>query len=147
VSEPARPPGTPEAGGGQGTSPGPDRRARGREAEDLAAAWLEGRGYRVLARNHALRRGEVDIVCEGAGVLCFVEVRSRTGEAHGGPEETVDRRKARRVALAAADWAERNGGADRDIRFDVVAVTFGEGAPRIVHFPAAFDADGSPGVF
>jgi putative endonuclease len=126
---------------------GGGRRARGREAEDRAAAWLEARGYRILDRNHALRRGEVDLVCERGGVLCFVEVRSRTGSAFGGPEETVDRRKARRVVLAATDWALRNGGTDREIRFDVVAVTFGEGAPRVVHFPAAFDADGGPGVF
>jgi putative endonuclease len=123
------------------------RRARGREAEAIAAEWLAARGYRLLARNHALRRGEVDLVCERDGVLCFVEVRSRTGDAHGGPEETVDRRKARRVVLAATDWAERNGGTGRDIRFDVVAVTFGDGAPRVVHFPAAFDADGRAGVF
>ncbi len=54
------------------------RRARGREAEALAAAWLETRGYRILARNHALRRGEVDLVCRDGDVLCFVEVRSRS---------------------------------------------------------------------
>jgi putative endonuclease len=124
-----------------------DRRALGRDAEALAAAWLEARGYRILDRNHALRRGEVDLVCEADGVLCFVEVRSRTGDAHGAPEETVDRRKARRVVLAATDWATRNGGTERDVRFDVLAVTFGEGPPRVAHFPAAFDADGAPGVF
>jgi putative endonuclease len=131
----------------QGAPEKVSRRALGRDAEDLAAEWLAARGYRILARNHALRGGEVDLVCEAEGVLCFVEVRSRTGDAQGAPEETVDRRKARRVALAAADWAERNGGGGRDIRFDVVAVTFGEGEPRIAHFPAAFDADGGPGVF
>lgn len=126
---------------------GAERSARGREAEQLAAAWLAQRGYRILDRNHAHRRGEVDLVCEAAGVLCFVEVRSRTGDAQGGPEETVDRRKARRVIVAATDWALRNGGLEREIRFDVVAVTFGEGAPRIAHIPGAFDADGAPGVF
>ncbi len=124
------------------------RRARGREAEALAAAYLEARGYRVLARNHALRVGEVDLVCERDPVLCFVEVRSRTGAEHGAPEETVDRRKARRVVLAATDWLERNPAPGRDIRFDVVAVTFdGDAAPRIVHFPAAFDGDGAPSLF
>ncbi len=134
---------------GDGAERDGGRQARGREAEALAARWLEARGYRILARNHALRRGEVDLVCEGEGVLCFVEVRSRTGDACGGPEETVGRRKARRVVLAAMDWVERNraAAAHRDLRFDVVAVTFGEGDPRIVHFPAAFDGDGHPGVF
>jgi putative endonuclease len=121
------------------------RRARGREAEDLAAAWLEARGVAVLARNHAIRRGEVDLVCRDRDVICFVEVRSRTSEAQGGPEETIDRRKARRVVAAATDWAVRNGGLERAFRFDVVAVTFAEGAaPRVEHFPAAFAADGGP---
>ncbi len=124
------------------------RRARGRVAEALAASFLEGKGYRVVARNHALRLGEVDLVCEVGQTLCFVEVRSRTGEAHGSPEETVDRRKARRVILAATDWLERNGAEGRDVRFDVVAVTFDDATPpRIVHFPAAFDGDGNPGLF
>lgn len=104
----------------------------------------------MLARNHATRRGEVDLVCREGEVLCFVEVRSRTSRAQGGPEETVDRRKARRVVAAATDWALRNGELDRAIRFDVVAVTIEAGSPeagspRIEHFPGAFDADGKPG--
>lgn len=124
------------------------RRARGREAEDLAAAFLEAAGLEILARNHAIRRGEVDLVARDGDVLCFVEVRSRTSEAQGGPEETVGAAKARRVVAAATDWAERNGGLDREIRFDVVAVTVLEGAPpRVEHFPGAFDADGQPGIW
>lgn len=126
-------------------SGGSDRRALGREAEELAAGFLRARGFEVLDRNHAVRAGEVDLVCRDGEVLCFVEVRSRTSEAQGGPEETVSRGKARRVVAAATDWALRNGGLERAIRFDVVAVTFAEAGPRIEHFPAAFDADGAPG--
>jgi putative endonuclease len=126
---------------------GSDRRAKGREAEDLAAAFLRERGFEILARNHAIRRGEVDLVCREGDVLCFVEVRSRTSRAQGGPEETVGRWKARRVVAAATDWAVKNGGLDRAIRFDVVAVTFQEPDPRIEHFRAAFDADGAPGLW
>ena len=127
---------------------GPDRRAAGQEAEDLAAAFLEARGLAILDRNHAVRQGEVDLVAREGEVLCFVEVRSRTSEAQGGPEETVTPAKARRVVAAATDWAARNGGLDRDIRFDVVAVTLLEGAPpRIEHFRGAFDADGQPGLW
>lgn len=129
-------------------SDGGDRRARGREAEALAAAFLAERGFEILDRNHAIPRGEVDLVCRDGDVLCFVEVRSRGSEAQGGPEETVGRRKARRVVAAATDWALRHGGLDRLIRFDVVAVTAVDGAPpRIEHFPAAFDADGKPGLW
>ena len=127
---------------------GGDRRARGREAEDLAAAFLEDRGFRIVDRNHAVRQGEVDLVAREGEVLCFVEVRSRTSEAQGGPEETVTPSKARRVVAAATDWAARNGGLHGDIRFDVVAVTRLEGEPpRIEHFRGAFDADGQPGLW
>jgi putative endonuclease len=136
------------AGPGQDpTEPRAEARARGREAEALAASFLEARGFEVVARNHRTRRGEVDLVCRDGDVLCFVEVRSRTSAAQGGPEETVGAAKARRVVAAATDWAVRNGGLERAIRFDVVAVAFGEGPPQVTHFPAAFDASGRPGIW
>ncbi len=96
----------------------------------------------VVDRNHATRYGEVDLVCRDGGVLCFVEVRSRDGDAHGAPEETVDRRKALRVVEAAVDWARRHGAMDDEIRFDVLAV-IGEGESASFRlFPGAFDAGG-----
>lgn len=122
-----------------------ERAERGREAEALAARWLVAHGFRVLDRNHRCPRGEVDLICEEGDALAFVEVRSRTSEAQGGPEETVGRRKARRVVAAATDWALRNDGLDRTICFHVVAVSFGAGAPRVELFRDAFDGDGSPG--
>jgi putative endonuclease len=96
----------------------------------------------VVARNHATRYGEVDLVCRDGGVLCFVEVRSRADDAHGPPEESVDRRKALRVVAAATDWARRHGALEDDIRFDVLAVR-GEGEAAVFElFQAAFDASG-----
>jgi len=124
----------------------PTTREIGRRAEDLAVAWLAHRGYQVLARNHATRQGEVDLVCRAGGVLCFVEVRSRAGSTHGSPEETVDRRKALRVVAAATDWARRHGALDDDIRFDVLAVTGSGEGTAFELFEGAFDASGgSPG--
>jgi putative endonuclease len=124
---------------------GPSTRERGRAAEDVAAGWLEARGFDVLARNHATRRGEVDLVCREGETLCFVEVRSRAPSGYGTPAGSVTRRKARRVVAAATDWAMRHGGIDRPIRFDVVAVTTGPGAPEVELFRGAFDATGGPG--
>ncbi len=126
----------PEAPGG--------RREAGRAAEALAEAWLVAQGYQVLARNHATRRGEVDLICREGEVTCFVEVRSRTGEAQGSPLETVSPAKARRVVAAATDWAWRNGRLDSALRFDVVAVVLSEGEPRFELVRDAFDAQGLP---
>ncbi len=123
-----------------------DRRQTGSEAERRAEAWLATRGYRVLDRNHATRSGEVDLVCRDGDVLCFVEVRCRTRDVHGTPEESVDRRKALRVVAAAIDWARRNGALDEEIRFDVVAVTGTGPDARLELFQGAFDAaGGDPG--
>ncbi len=122
-----------------------ERNRRGREGEELAARHLVELGWEILDRNHRARRGEVDLVCREGGRVHFVEVRSRTGRDHGGPEESVRRLKARRVVAAATDWALRNGGLAQHFRFDVVAVTFGEAEPRIVLYRDAFDEDGRPG--
>ena len=119
-------------------------RARGRAAEAAAASWLEAQGYRVLARNHATRRGEVDLVCRDGATLCFVEVRSRSRLDYGSPAASVGVAKARRVVAAASDWAHRHGGLDQEMRFDVVAVDLSEGAPRFELFRGAFDAAGVP---
>lgn len=119
-------------------------RERGRDAERRAEAWLSSRGYVVLDRNHATRGGEVDLVCREGAVLCFVEVRSRADPRCGGPEESVDRRKALRVVAAATDWARRHGALDDDIRFDVLAVTGTGDSPDFELFQGAFDATGGP---
>lgn len=120
-------------------------RELGRAAEEATAAWLERKGYVVLARNHATRRGEVDLVCRDGATLCFVEVRSRSRLDFGSPAASVDVRKARRVVMAATDWAVRHGGLDQDMRFDVVAVDLSRpGDPRFELFRGAFDAAGRP---
>jgi putative endonuclease len=116
----------------------------GQAAEAAAARWLEAQGYVILARNHRTRRGEIDLVCDEAGTLCFVEVRSRSRLDFGGPQESVTQRKARRVVDAATDWALRNGGTERATRFDVVAVDLSGGAPRFELYRGAFDASGRP---
>jgi putative endonuclease len=120
-------------------------RTLGRAAEDAAAAWLERQGYRVLARNHAIRRGEVDLVCREGDTICFVEVRSRSRLDYGTPESSVGVRKARRVVAAATHWALGHGGLDQAMRFDVVAVDSSGDELRFELFRNAFDAEGRPG--
>jgi putative endonuclease len=115
---------------------------RGRRAEDIAAAWLERQGFTVLARNHATRRGEVDLVCRENVTLCFVEVRSRRAGAVASPAESVGRAKMRRVVAAATDWALRHGGLEQPMRFDLVSVTMASDAPAVELIRGAFDATG-----
>jgi putative endonuclease len=118
------------------------RRDLGRRAEALAERYLAGLGYQTLARNHATRLGEVDLVCREGEFICFIEVRSRTSAAQGSPMETVTTAKARRVVAAATDWAARNGALEQPLRFDVVGVLLDDVDPRFELVRGAFDSTG-----
>ncbi len=101
------------------------RQHLGRMGEHIALEHLERLGYRLVARNHRTRFGEIDlIVCDDA-TLVFVEVKARRAGAVAGALESVPPRKQRQVRRMAAAWlveaVERPR--SRDLRFDVVAVT------------------------
>jgi putative endonuclease len=116
-----------------------ERRALGRRAEDLAAEWLGRHGARVVARNLHLRHAELDLVLLDGDALCFVEVRARTSDGFGSAFESVDARKQRRIARAAAEALARlPWPRHRSVRFDVVAVDFGASPPAIEWLRDAF---------
>jgi putative endonuclease len=97
------------------------RQGLGAHGEAVAAIWLESLGFRLLARNHRCRWGEVDIVAEDGGCISFVEVRTRRG-SFVAPAETVDSKKQQRVVAAAQHFLLHDEVAQRPVRFDVVEV-------------------------
>jgi putative endonuclease len=103
-------------------------RQAGQEAERVACDYLAAHGYRVIETNYRCTLGELDIVAEDVdGVLCFVEVRSRTRGPRdfGRPVETIGPQKRRRVARAAEHYLHtRRIDPRRPMRFDVVGVLF-----------------------
>ena len=123
----------------------PSTLQRGGEAERVACDYLSARGYRVLETNYRCRRGELDIVAEDqAGVLCFVEVRSRTRGARdfGRPIETIGPEKRRRVVRAAESYLFlRQIDRSRSMRFDVVGLLFDEGTVTLELIRDAFQAN------
>jgi putative endonuclease len=118
-----------------------DRKELGARAEDAAAAFLKRKGMRILGRNLRMRRGEVDCVALDGKTLVFVEVKALRGPVDTYPEEKVTTAKQRRLARLALAYMKKNRITDTHVRFDVVAVTYGEGEPEIYHIPDAFDAD------
>jgi len=119
-----------------------DTRAAGRRGEDLAERHLVAQGYRILARNVHLRHAELDLVALDRGELVFVEVRLRRSQRFGSAAESVDARKRRRIAAAAAELLAR-GGLPRAarIRFDVIAIDASHEPPELVHFRDAFSLE------
>jgi putative endonuclease len=120
------------------------KQALGMRAEQLAADYLEQRGYEIVARNWRRPEGELDLVVSAEGLCVFVEVRSRTGTERGHPLETVDARKRARVLRAARMYIDEERPQAAVFRFDVVGVTFAldESPPDIVHVEDAFQVGG-----
>lgn len=130
--------------GGQG---GSTRQRRGWRAEQVAARWLEGLGWRVVASNVWYRVGELDLVADDGEQLVFVEVRSRGGRARSAfrAADSVGYRKQMRLTRAAQLYWGRYAGPHRTARFDVVAVDADRGEV-VEHLRSAFEAVG-PEVF
>ena len=104
-------------------------RGVGDRGEELAVAALKREGYRIVERNFRTPAGEVDVVAEESGTLCFVEVKWRRGIDRGHPAEAVTAEKQRRIARAAQWYLARRRAAEPPCRFDVVAIVAPDGSP------------------
>jgi putative endonuclease len=119
------------------------RAAVGAEGEALACRFLEGLGYRVVARNFRCRAGEIDVVAVSPeGITVFVEVKARQGTSHGEGFEAVTYGKRLRLIRAARFFAAQRGQVEGPIRFDVISILWSDGQPRVRHDPSAFDGEG-----
>lgn len=97
-------------------------RGVGQTWERLAEKHLKRAGYRIRARNVRMKVGEIDIIAEEKGILCFIEVKGRSGLGFGAPAEAITLEKQRRIYRAAEIYLQRERLADSICRFDVVAI-------------------------
>ena len=94
----------------------------GQEGEQLAAAYLLNKGYRIIERNYRFHRNEIDIIALHGRTLCFVEVKTRPSSAKGHPAEAVTLPKQHEILKAARAYLALYGDGECDCRFDVVAI-------------------------
>lgn len=95
----------------------------GQKAENLAVAYLENKGYDILDQNWVYGKAEVDIIAFHNKQLIFIEVKARSGNYFGNPEEFVDKKKQRLLTDAAEEYIylmSHKG----EIRFDIIAILF-----------------------
>jgi putative endonuclease len=77
---------------------GDQRRTIGQRGEALAAAYLQQKGYGIIAMNWRCAAGEIDLIMTDGPALVFVEVRTRRSALRGLAEESVTPGKQRRLA-------------------------------------------------
>ena len=119
-----------------------NKRSIGQEFEEIALAFLEKLGYRLVAKNfHFGRAGEIDLVMIDGDTYVFVEVKGRKSHTFGLPEEAVTPAKRKTIKQVARGFFYVNRTKRPIGRFDVVAidyVTGSRGAPEVRHYQNAF---------
>ncbi len=108
----------------------------GNQGEDEAVAFLQQRGYTIKARNWRFAKAEIDIVAENDEWVVIVEVKTRSADTFGNPEEFVTRGQQRHLIRAANAYLE-SFPTLKDVRFDIIAILL-EPQFRIEHIPEAF---------
>lgn len=112
-----------------------DKIKTGGIGENLAAEFLEGKGFSVVARNFRSGRAEIDLIVRRGDWLIFVEVKTRSSDSFGEPESFVSEHQSRMIYSAAEEFIYSTGWRGH-IRFDIVSVKPGP-VPEICHFEDA----------
>ncbi len=115
------------------------RKTLGQQGEELAASFMEQRGYRIVCRNYRCRAGEIDLIVRKKNLLCFIEVKTRRTGRFGSPQEAVTPGKQQKICRTAQDFLQRHGLENRPARFDVIAVDFSGGSGIIELIENAFE--------
>ena len=120
-----------------------------RRGERAAERHVRRLGYKIVARRERGRLGELDLVAVDGRTVVFIEVKTRRSHDAGRPDEAVDADKQQRLTRLALAYLKRHDLLEYPARFDVVGVTWPDGArrPQIDHFQNAFEAVGRGQMF
>jgi putative endonuclease len=111
----------------------------GKKGESIASAYLKKNGYRILETNYRCALGEIDIIAREKDELVFVEVKTRSSEELGYPEQAVNIHKQKKISQLALWYLEDKKLTATKARFDVVAITMCESREEIILIKNAFD--------
>lgn len=94
----------------------------GKEGEALAAGWLAAKGYNILHQNWRHGHWEIDIIASKEKRLHIIEVKTRSTQKFGHPEENMDTKKMQYLINAAEEYMYQNP-QWQQLQFDIIAIT------------------------
>ncbi|MCX8126189.1 MAG: YraN family protein [Dehalococcoidia bacterium] len=98
------------------------RRELGVAGEKIAKDFLRKRGYKIIESNFRCPHGEIDIIATKDNCVAFVEVRTRSGNAFGTPEESITSTKRERLISTALTYLAGHPSLPEDWRIDLLAI-------------------------
>jgi len=109
----------------------------GKKGEELAKTMLIDKGYSIIETNWRYNKDEIDIIAKDGNELVIVEVKTRSTEFFGFPEDAVDSKKEGFLIRACESYLIENE-LDIETRFDIVAIIHNNHETKIHHIIDAF---------
>jgi len=105
--------------------------------EALAVEFLQKSKYKIVERNWRFKKAEIDIIAQKNNVLAIVEVKTRSSNYFGNPQDFVNQKKIKLLVEAVNEYVNAKN-LDVEVRFDIVAITKSQNNFDIEHLEAAF---------
>lgn len=109
----------------------------GKEGEKLAVELLQKKGYTILERNWRFKKAEVDIISQKNNVLAIVEVKTRSTNYFGNPQDFVNPKKIKLLVEAVNEYVISKD-LDVEVRFDIIAILKNKTQFNLEHLKDAF---------
>ena len=109
----------------------------GKKGEQLAVNYLINKGYKIVERNWRFQKAEIDIIATKDKTLISVEVKTRSTNDFGSPQDFVNIKKIKLMVSAMNEYI-LNKDLDIELRFDIIAITKDKSSFDIEHFKDAF---------
>lgn len=109
----------------------------GKKGEEIACDFLIEKGFQILCRNYQFRKAEIDVIAQVNDILVVVEVKTRTSDYFGNPQDFINKKKISLLLGAINNYVERND-ISLEIRFDVIAIIYRNNNYSIEHIEDAF---------
>jgi putative endonuclease len=113
----------------------------GNKGERLAVDFILKKGYTLLEKNWRHKKDELDIIAKHDSCLVIIEVKTRSTNYFGAPEDAVDFKKQQRIIAATNAYVEKND-INLDTRFDVISIITRNSTIEINHIEDAFSTLG-----
>jgi putative endonuclease len=114
-----------------------DHNELGKKGEKLAIDFLIKNGYQILEKNYRYLKAEVDIIAQKENILAIVEVKTRSTDYFGDPQDFVNPKKIK-LLLSAIDYYVIEKDLDVEVRFDIIAIIYKDNKTEITHLKDAF---------
>ena len=109
----------------------------GKRGEEVAANYLQKKGFSILETNWRFGRNELDLIARKDQYLVVIEVKTRYSNLFVEPEMAVTREKQRSIIRSANAYVKLRRW-NQETRFDIISIVMNETLQKITHIEDAF---------